>query len=145
MPSSVPHTGPYDSDFDPGTYGADDPEDVFAYEPDSEERTLALMAHLSGYLGLVLPFGSLIGPAAIYYLKRDESAFVEDQAREALNFQLSIALGVLVAAFLSMIVIGIPILLALVAWWFIGTGLGAVRANEGVWYRHRWISRFVKG
>ncbi|WP_412060495.1 DUF4870 domain-containing protein [Rubrivirga sp. IMCC45206] len=141
MPSSVPHTGPYDSDFDDDRFGE---SDLGPYEPDTEERSLALMAHLSGYAGLVLPLGSLLGPALLYWLKRDESAFVEDQAREALNFQITIVAAAVVSGILCAVVVGIPMLIGVVAWWFIGTAYGAIRANEGEWYRHPRIWRPVQ-
>ncbi|WP_412068383.1 DUF4870 domain-containing protein [Rubrivirga sp. IMCC43871] len=144
MPSSVPHTGPYDSDFDDDRFD-ELSADVVPYDPDPEERSLALMAHLAAYFGLIVPFGSLLGPGLIYWLKRDESAFVEDQAREALNFQFTIGLAAIVSGFLSMIVIGIPMLIAVIGWWFVGTAYGAIRANEGEWYRHPRIWRPMQG
>ena len=51
----------------------------------SDSRGWAVAAHL-------LPFVSLaiIGPLFVWLIKRDEDEFVEDQAREALNFQLSL-------------------------------------------------------
>jgi len=141
MPSTVPHTGPYDSDFD----GPEFDLEVEGYEPDKEERTLALMAHLAGYAGLALPLGSLLGPGLVYWLKRDESAYVEDQAREALNFQLTILLAALVSVPLMFVGIGFVTMLLTGIFWLVGTAIGASKANEGEWYRYPATIRFLKG
>ena len=135
------NTGPYDSDFDDPLFDVE----VGGYEPDSEERSLGLIAHLAGYAGLVLPFGSLLGPALIYWLKRDESAFVEDQAREALNFQITILLATIAAAVSMVVLIGFALLPVVLIWWLVGTAIGATRANAGEWYRYPATIRLIKG
>ncbi len=139
MRSTVPHTGPYDSDFDAPVLS-----DLTDYEPDHEEKTTAMIAHLLGFAGLAVPFGSVIGPLVVYLVKRDESAYVEDQAREALNFQIWMAIVVVASAILIVVGIGILLLpLAMLAW-LAGTVVGAVRARDGEWYRYPWTVRLVK-
>ena len=65
--------------------------------PDREARTWATLAHLGG-LGFVLfGFGHIIIPLVIWLFKGDDHPFVEDQARESLNFQISVSLYVLIA------------------------------------------------
>lgn len=58
---------------------------------DSQDRNLALLAHLSGCLGIVV--GSVpgfVGPLIIWLLQKDKSLFVEQEAKEALNFQITL-------------------------------------------------------
>ena len=56
-----------------------------------QDRTPALTIHLSPLLGLVLPgFGSVLGPLAAWLAYRDRSPVLDDQGKEALNFQLSV-------------------------------------------------------
>lgn len=59
--------------------------------PDAEEMNFATLAHLSGCAGL-LGFGyvGFIGPLVIWWLKKDTSPYVEFQAKEAFNFQITI-------------------------------------------------------
>ena len=67
--------------------------DQLEFSPTNEERNLAIIAHLSGCFGIVA--GGLvgfIGPLVIYVLKKDSSPYVEAQAKEALNFQITIFL-----------------------------------------------------
>lgn len=61
--------------------------------PSQEERNLATLAHLSGCAGIVA--GGLVGflgPLVIYLWKKDTSPYVESQAKEALNFQITLLL-----------------------------------------------------
>ena len=139
MRSTVPHTGPYDSDFDVPAVG-----DVDGYEPDHEEKTTSMIAHLLGFAGLAVPFGSIIGPLVVYLVKRDESAYIEDQAREALNFQIWMAIAFVVSAVLILVGIGIVLLPLVGLAWLVGTIVGALRAKDGEWYRYPWTVRLVK-
>jgi len=57
-----------------------------------DDRTWAMLCHLSGLAGYVVPFGNIFGPLIIWLIKRDQSWFVDDQGKEALNFQISWAI-----------------------------------------------------
>src|SRR5262245_15498079 len=72
------------------------------YQPTSAERSMALWAHLGGMF-LWFPV-----PLIIWAAKRDESPFVAEHAKEALNFQLALTLYYLVGCLL--IVVWIPVL-----------------------------------
>ena len=92
----------------------------------------------------MVPFGNLIGPLAVYLVKRDESAFVADQAREALNFQLWTSVAAVVAAVLIFVGVGLLLLPLVGLGWLVGTVVGAVRASDGEWYRYPWTLRLVR-
>ena len=139
MSSTVPHTGPYDSDFD-----APLADDLAGYEPDHEEKTMGMIAHLLGFAGLAVPFGSVIGPLVVYLVKRDESAFIEDQAREALNFQIWTGIAMVASAVLIFVGVGIVLLPLVALGWLVGTIVGAIRAKDGEWYRYPWTVRLIK-
>lgn len=64
-----------------------------AIEPTEDERNLAIIAHASGIAGIFA--GGLIGfvgPLVVYLMKKDTSHYVETQAKEALNFQITLLL-----------------------------------------------------
>ena len=77
-------------------------------------------------------------------MKKDESRFVDDQGREALNFQLTIFVGMLISIPLCFIIIGIFTLLALVVIDIVYTIIAGIKANEGVWYRYPWSIKFLR-
>ena len=58
-----------------------------------EVRQWAMFCHFAAFLGLVLPFGNLIGPLIVWQIKKDVHPFIDDQGKEALNFQISVALA----------------------------------------------------
>ncbi|ABF46264.1 MULTISPECIES: DUF4870 domain-containing protein [Deinococcus] len=78
-------------------------------EPD---RTPALIIHLSPLLGLVLPaLGNVLGPLAAWLAYRDRAPVLDQQGKEALNFQLSVWLyafltGLLFLALFSLGLLG---------------------------------------
>ena len=53
-----------------------------------DEHNLGMIAHLLGFAGFLIPFGNLLGPFVIWLIKGKESEFINDQAKEALNFQI---------------------------------------------------------
>lgn len=56
----------------------------------------AMLCHLAAFAGLILPFFSLIGPLAVWLMKRGEDPFIDANGREAVNFHLSLyAYGIL--------------------------------------------------
>ncbi len=55
-----------------------------------EERTWGMLCHLCALAGFIgIPLGSIIGPLVIWLIKKDASAFVNEQGRNSLNFQIS--------------------------------------------------------
>ncbi len=62
-----------------------------------DDRTWGILCHLSALAMLLgVPLGNLLGPLVVWLVKRDQSSFVDQQGREALNFQISITLYALV-------------------------------------------------
>jgi uncharacterized Tic20 family protein len=111
---------------------------------DPEARTLAMLGHLSAFSGFVIPFGHILGPLLIWLIKREDHPFVDDQAKEALNFQLSMSLYYLIGLVLILALIGFLILPALVVFSIVVMIMGAIRANNGERYRYPLCIRFIK-
>jgi uncharacterized Tic20 family protein len=116
---------------------------------DRDAHQWAMFAHLSALLAAIVGL-SFLGPLVIYLVKKDEHPFAADQAREALNFNLSVLIyGVVlgIATFvLSLVLIGlllIPVLIALGIAWIVLTIVAAVKANNGEAYRYPLTLRLV--
>lgn len=58
-------------------------------ETSPEEKNWAIGAHLSAFASLIIPFGNIIGPLIVWLVKRQESEFVNEHGKAALNFQIS--------------------------------------------------------
>jgi uncharacterized protein len=111
---------------------------------DQEVRNTAVAAHLSTLAGLVVPFGSVVGPLAVWLTRRDQDPFIDDTGREALNFGISIAIYGLVALAAALMLVGIPLLIAGVIAWVVLACLAAVKASQGQAYRYPLTMRFVR-
>lgn len=109
----------------------------------SDERTWALFCHLSAFAGFVIPFGNIIGPIVVWAIKRDQYPLVDDQGKEAINFQISMFIYYIAAALLVLVLIGIPLLIALFFFKLIMTVVAAIKANEGVRFRYPLNIRFI--
>ena len=102
--------------------------------PSSEERTLAAVAHGVGVASsLLLP---VVISAIIYGLKGEESEFVRIQAREALNFQITTAIGMVGSFVLVFCGIGIFMMWFLALASFILAIVGAIKVYNGELYRY---------
>ena len=111
--------------------------------PSAEERQWAMFAHLAAFAGLVVPFGSILGPLVIWLIKKDTMPFVNDQGKEALNFNITVAIAVVVGWVLIFVLIGFVLLPALVITWIVFVIIGTIKANEGVSYRYPFTLRLV--
>ena len=100
--------------------------------PTSDDRLWATLAHLSI---LVL---SIIGPLIIWLIKKEESRFIDDQAKEALNFQIS----VLIVSLISTVTCVGPFVV-LVGGIVFGV-LAAMECNKGVYYRYPYTFRLIQ-
>lgn len=105
---------------------------------------MAMLAHLSAFAGWVIPFGNVLGPLLVWVLKKDTMPLVNQHGKEALNFQISLTLYMLVSAVLVLVVIGVFLLIGLVLFGVVVIILAAVKANQGLPYRYPLTIRFIK-
>lgn len=105
-----------------------------------DERTWGMLAHLSalvaGLIGL-----SFLGPLVVWMIKKEESVFVGDQAKEALNFQLAVLIAALVCAATC---IGLILLPVIGIGALIYTIIAGIEANKGIYYRYPYSIRLIK-
>jgi uncharacterized Tic20 family protein len=105
--------------------------------PTSDEKTMAILSHI---LCIVAGF---IPPLVIYLVKK-ESPYVTAHAKEALNFQLTMLIGVIVSVILMIVLIGFLLL------WLLGIAnlvliiIATIRASENKLYRYPFSIRFIK-
>lgn len=104
-----------------------------------------MLVHLSAFTALCgLPFGHIAVPLLIWALRKDRMPFVDDQGKEAVNFQISMTLYLAAALVLSWVVVGLLLLPPLVAAWFYFVIRAAVRAQRGFTYRYPLTFRPLK-
>jgi uncharacterized Tic20 family protein len=110
--------------------------------PDSV-RTFQMLAHLSAFAGLFIPFGNILGPFVVWMIKKDEMPSLDAHGKESMNFQISLTIYLIVSFILWFVLIGIPITIALSIFWLVMVIMASVKANEGVLYKYPLTIRFI--
>jgi uncharacterized Tic20 family protein len=112
-------------------------------EANKDARMFAMLAHLLAI------FTSFVGPLVIWLVKKDEHPFVDEQGKEALNFQITLAIvwvaSWVVPVILTFLACVLPFLIAAV--WVVNLIfciMGCVAANKGEHYRYPVSIRLVK-
>ena len=100
------------------------------------------LAALAGFVGI--PLGNVLGPLIVWLIKREEFPLVADQGKESLIFQISMTIYGLISFLLAFVVIGIPLLIALLIADAVFIIIAAMKANDGILYRYPLTIRLIK-
>jgi uncharacterized Tic20 family protein len=115
-----------------------------ASEIPSKERTWAMFAHFSSFLGWIgIPLANLIAPLVIWQIKKEDMPFASSQAKECLNFQISMTIYFIISLVLCLAFIGWVMIVALYIIVVIFTIIAGVKANDGIAYRYPITIRFI--
>ena len=106
--------------------------------PTKDECNIGMLAHLLGI------FTGFIGALVLWLVKKDESAFIAEEAKEALNFQITMTIGFFAGWMLCFILIGFVLIPVLALVNFIFCIIGAIAASKGQAYRYPFAIRLVK-
>ncbi len=107
-------------------------------QPAQDDKTLAVLTHASGIL-----FGFVV-PLIIWLISKDTKPWLTAEAKEALNFQITIAIAFAVCMVLSFVLIGaflIPIVWVVDLIFCI---IAALKTNQGEQYQYPFALRLIK-
>lgn len=109
-----------------------------------DERMWAMLTHLSALPGSFVLIGAIVAPLIIWQIQKDKSAFIDYHGKEAVNFQITMAIAAAVSFLLFLLLIGLVLIWIVGAVWLIFTIIAAVKANNGEYYRYPLSIRFIK-
>lgn len=112
-------------------------------ELSNDEKTMAMLGHLSALSGIVIPFGNLVGPLLVWQLKKDTMPFAAEQAKEALNFNITMTIAGIVATISMFILIGFLLAPVVFIAWLAFAIIAGINANKGQNYRYPFTLRLV--
>ncbi len=115
-------------------------------EANHDARLWAMLCHLAAFatfLPAVPGIGIVLGPLIVWLIKKNEFPFVDEQGKEAVNFQLTM---LIIALALTVTCIGILLLPVVAIVDVVLVIVAAIKANDGYHYRYPYplIIRFVK-
>jgi len=106
--------------------------------PRGSDKIWSMLCQLSAFLGV-----GFILPLVVYLAMRNESEYVACNAKEALNFHISLLIYGICCIPLVFIIIGVPILILLALFGLVMAIVAAVKASDGGCYRYPLTIRLV--
>ncbi len=103
-----------------------------------------MLCHLGALIGYLIPFGNLIGPLVFWLIKKDQYAFVDDQGKESLNFQITVSIAAIISVILTLVMIGFILLLVVAIGSLVLVIMATVAASSGKAYRYPICLRLIK-
>jgi len=106
--------------------------------PNSDDKNIATITHLAGTVFSFVP--SLI----VWILKKDDSAYISDQAKEALNFQITVAIAMFVCgSILTWVLVGFAFMPIVWIANIIFCIVAAIASSKGESYRYPLCLRLI--
>jgi uncharacterized Tic20 family protein len=105
--------------------------------PNANDKNIVVLTHLGGAVFSFIP--ALI----VWLLKKDESAYIGEQAREALNFQVTVVIAYIISSILTVILIGLFLMVAVWIANIVLSILAAVAASKGESYKYPFALRLI--
>jgi len=106
--------------------------------PSSDEKNVATITHLAGTVFSFIP--SLI----VWLLKKDDSPYIANQSKEALNFQITIAVAMFISTYiLSWILVGLALIPIIIVVNIVFCIIAAVATSKGESYRYPLCLRLI--
>ncbi len=118
------------------------------------DKNYSSITHLSGFAGWFIPFGNIIAPLVMWIAKKNDSTYIDEHGKAAVNFQLSIILyGFLLAILIipiTILTLGlglIAILIAIIPAIILKIVLiisASIKASNGEYYDYPFTIQFIK-
>ena len=110
-----------------------------------DEQNWAMICHLSALAGFVIPFGNVIGPLVVWQMKKDTMPLVDQHGKEALNFQITVAIAAIISMVLMLVIIGVFLLMIVALGGLVMTSLAGIKvANGELNYKYPFALRLIK-
>lgn len=114
-------------------------------ETNAKAKQWAMLCHLIALVGLLgNGIGFLLGPLIVWLIKKDEHPYIDEQGKEALNFQITMFIAAIVSIPLVFIGIGVVTLFAIGIMMVVFPIIAGIKASNGMAYRYPMTIRFVK-
>ncbi len=104
-----------------------------ALEANLDTRKWGMICHLGGFAGLIIPLiGGVLCTLILWQWKKQELPFVDEQGKQAVNFQITMLAYLLIAALISAGALVLPVGIVNIVFMVIA----AMKANAGEHYKY---------
>lgn len=112
--------------------------------PSQTNTSAAAICHLLSLVQFLgVPLGGIIGPLVLWLVKRNEDPLVDACGKEAVNFQISMLIYLIIAGILIFAVIGLILVPVLLILNIVYTVIAAIKASEGTVYHYPLTIRLI--
>lgn len=119
-----------------------------AVEVNTHARNWSMLCHLAGLgwlLWWIVPLiGGIVGPLIVWQIKKDEDAFIDQNGKEALNFQISMLMYFIISGLLCFACIGFVLVPAVAIADAVFAIIASIKAGSGQAYKYPLTIRFIK-
>lgn len=112
---------------------------------DRASQKWAAICHLSALVGLLgNGIGFFLAPLIVWLVKRQDNPFIDEQGKEAVNFQITMLLAAAVSALLMLVLVGFILIAIVGVLMVVFPIIAAVKASEGEHYRYPISIRLIR-
>lgn len=108
------------------------------------DRNTATLIHLMGFLGLVFPFGNVVGPLLLWFFKKEDSPLIDREGKKAINFQITMSIALIVSTLLIFLVVGLFLILFIMILEVVAIITAAIRTSRGEEYNYPFSFPFLQ-
>ena len=109
-----------------------------------DSLNMGMLCHLLAFSGIIVPFGTILGPLIMWLVKKDADPYVDQQGKESVNFQISMMIYTIVSIILIFVVIGAILLPVIIIANIVLTIIGTVKASKGEPWQYPLTIRLIK-
>jgi uncharacterized Tic20 family protein len=110
-----------------------------------EEQNWAMYCHLAALAGFLVPLGNVLGPLIVWLIKKDTMPLVDQHGKEALNFQITVTIAMVISVVLMFVVIGILLVFVVGIGALVLTIMATVKVSNGqLDYKYPFALRLIK-
>lgn len=97
-------------------------------------RTFTTLLHVSQFAGFIVPYAGFVLPIVMWISNKDQNQVINQHGKNIVNWLISGTIYAIAAGILTIILIGIPLLVAVGICAVIFPIIGAVKAsNDEIW------------
>lgn len=124
---------------------SENPQASQAPQVSKDEQNWAMYCHLAALSGFVIPFGNVLGPLIVWLIKKDTMPLVDQHGKEALNFQITVAIAFIISALLTLVLIGFVLMFVVGIGALVLTIMAVIKVSNGqLDYKYPFALRLIK-